>query len=285
MDVKASANSVSSKRVFAQHQALLTLLKDKCSGPSVREYSWLDLCCGKGQAINAIAENLPQDLRQKIHYIGFDASITALQDTKRIANSAGFKSCEESVGELQNFSRVITGREKFDLICLINAVHEISAVRFSGIIFDSLLRLTEKGILYMFDMEEIMPFELGAVPWLKFEIEEIFHEILKFFNVQNYTIPASRWQYSSTAAWDIILHREHFPSDEEITGKRDDFIQTMGVFLRQKLEKKREIANTSLSSSLDSDASILTTSNETSHIYTKLNEFWSYERAIKEFSK
>jgi ubiquinone/menaquinone biosynthesis C-methylase UbiE len=54
-DAKATLNK---ERLFAQHQAALTILQRELDSPKIKKYNWLDLACGKGQIIVHLIDNL-----------------------------------------------------------------------------------------------------------------------------------------------------------------------------------------------------------------------------------
>ena len=61
-------------RVFAQHQAILTVVHGILDGFNEPVYRWLDLACGKGQIIAHLDKHLEAPARSKIAYHALDAS-------------------------------------------------------------------------------------------------------------------------------------------------------------------------------------------------------------------
>ena len=69
----ADSSAEFTKKVFAQHQAAITLLGQLLVDPAVSQVDWLDLGCGKGQILAQLEHNIPEkEVRAKIGYCGYD---------------------------------------------------------------------------------------------------------------------------------------------------------------------------------------------------------------------
>lgn len=155
-------------RVLPQHQAALTLLQARLSNPAATSLAWLDLACGRGQIIATLDHTLSEKARAKIDFTGIDINDAFLRETARIADRLRFRSVETHLCALSLFDRVLPPETKYDFITLTNTVHEIEPPALAALLVDSVTRLSEKGSLYIYDMETINPPELGRrtlAPW------------------------------------------------------------------------------------------------------------------------
>jgi hypothetical protein len=152
-------------RQLAQHQAAISVLQRLLSPPAIQRFAWLDLACGRGQIIQALRQNLSDDARSKIDFFAFDVKHDYVLETQKAADDLGFASSAGDVGDLLNFSRVIPTGLRFDFITLTNTVHEVSPHALADILVDTVLRLSDQGTAFLYDVERVDPPELGALPF------------------------------------------------------------------------------------------------------------------------
>jgi ubiquinone/menaquinone biosynthesis C-methylase UbiE len=129
------------KRLLPQHQAALTLIQEQVVKPNISNFSWLDLCCGKGQIIINLEDNFAENLRQKIEYHIQDINEDYLKVTQKNAEELKFKKVESYTTDIYKFSSVVSAKLKHDFITIINAFHEISPSFLPELIFESLIRV------------------------------------------------------------------------------------------------------------------------------------------------
>lgn len=73
------------QKILPQHQSAITLLNLKLQNPSLGVFNWIDLACGKGQIISQLADNLSENSRKKLSYVGYDISVENTRVAQRIA--------------------------------------------------------------------------------------------------------------------------------------------------------------------------------------------------------
>ncbi|MFZ1528252.1 MAG: class I SAM-dependent methyltransferase [Ferruginibacter sp.] len=227
------------KRLLSQHHAVLTLIHGQVVKPTVTRYKWLDLCCGQGQIIVNLEDNFNVTLREKIEYHIQDINEEYLRVTQKKAESLSLNKVQCFTTDIYSFPQIIPLSSKYDFITLINAVHEISPIFFPVLFLEALLRLNQKGTLYVYDMETIKPPELGAVSWTREEVQEIINSILSFIAAENYEPNVSRWNHSSCNAWSFEVQKEFVISDEEILKIRDAILANSDKKIKELLNRKK----------------------------------------------
>lgn len=206
----ADSNAVRDRdRVLPQHQAALTLLQARLSTPGATQVRWLDLACGRGQILASLDANLSYQARSKLEYWAYDLNSDYSRETMRTAQILGFASLECRVGDLANFTHLLPADTRFDFITLTNTVHEFEPSQLAKLLVDALSRLTDSGTLFIYDMERIVPPELGAVPWTRDEIRGIVFCILDALGASQYRPEVGLWFHRTTNGWNVQLQREH----------------------------------------------------------------------------
>jgi hypothetical protein len=191
----------------------LTLLAGLVSNPASQTVSWLDLACGEGQILTGVQKGFAEAERRKIAYTGFDRMDAYLRGTEKIASASGLQAHHMEVGNLSALSEMLPGKA-YDFITLINAVHEIDPKQLAAVLVDSLLRLTQHGILYAYDMESIEPAELGAIPWTAGEFQSIAISMFEAVGAGAYRPAVQRWAHKSRDGWSLTVHREHVSAQD-----------------------------------------------------------------------
>tara|TARA_R110001599_G_scaffold91528_1_gene240501 strand:- start:1053 stop:1898 length:846 start_codon:yes stop_codon:yes gene_type:complete len=202
------------ERLFAQHQAALTILQGLIDVPGLTSFEWLDVGCGKGQIIINLDDNLGDDSLKKISYNGFDIKDDFLSIAIRKAEALGLKKSKGQVGDIGNFGTLHNTNQKFDFITITNSIHELSPLEIPVILFDCIIRLNENGILFIYDMESLPFQELGAITWTREEIHEVLKVFLKEIGTK-YNPTPGKWKHKSCNGWNIQLNRSHFKIDNE----------------------------------------------------------------------
>lgn len=246
--ISDSSAVLEKKRLLPQHQAALTLLQGQVVKPSIQIFSWLDLCCGKGQIIVNLEDNFAENLRQKIEYHIQDINEDYLKVTQKNAEELRFKKVESYTTDIYKFSNVVPVTTKHDFITLINAVHEISPEFLPELIFESLIRLSPIGTFYIYDMETINPLELGAITWTREEIQELVNTILTNITVSNYQPNANRWHHSTCNAWSFEIQKEFLIETSEIEKLKPEILEKGKAKVTELLKRKLSSCNLALES-------------------------------------
>lgn len=267
------------ERILPQHQAALTLLQERLSAPALAHLSWLDLACGRGQIILSLDRNLSNEARAKIDYWAYDLDKGFASDTRKTAEGLGFASLETRVGDLSDFDRVLPSGTLFDFITLTNTVHEIEPVRFAALLVKCVGRLTPTGCLFIYDMERVMPPELGAVPWSRDDIRGIVHKMLDILGASVYRPEVSQWNHHSCNGWSVQLERQHMPVSRKVaTARIDDAVKGTCEVISDALRRRLAVCRASLETLTIHGAE---TVEEQGNKEQLLFEFWSLSRALE----
>jgi|GEM_PF-1706096 len=269
-------------RLLAQHQAALSLLQGKLERPGLTDLIWLDLGCGKGQIIVNLEHNIGDEARTKISYSAFDIIEEHLSITLKKAESLKFKSSNGKIGDISDFPNLFPVENKYDFITLTNSIHEFSPLLIPDILFESIIRLSSTGLLFVYDMESLPSLELGAITWTREEIHELLKSFFKNFNIQDYNPTPGRWNHSSCFGWNIQLSREYINiSDEELTIRKAEAIELTKKDIVTILKRKLDECEKSLESITKHGAE---TDEEEKSKQKLLYDFWSLNR-IKEIKQ
>ncbi len=267
------------QRVLPQHQAALTLLQARLSAPDTHRLSWLDLACGRGQIIVSLDENLSAEAREKIEYWAYDLNQDFVRETRKTAERLGFASLETRVGELSDFDRILPANLFFDFITLTNTIHEIEPIHLSNLLVRCLVRLTDTGTLFIYDMDRIKPPELGALPWSRDDIRRILCRMLDALGATAYRPEVGLWNHRTCNGWNVPLQRQHLNvSRVDAEVKVNTAVQETGDEILQILKRRLVECRASLETLTLYGAE---TSEEQDEKEGLLFEFWALSRALE----
>ena len=195
-------------RLFSHYQAAVMLVTIMLQNPNQETFRWLDLGCGKGQIVRQLALNIEEKaFRNKIEYTGYDSNSAYIDDARNFFKEMGLEP-HFFHDELSRFSDIVPVENLFHFITCTNTVHEIGPKTFARIIIDSLVRLSESGILFIHDMESLEPPELGAFPWCGHEIDQLLNVVFEVIGTK-YKVCSNRWQHPKCKAWTVVIQRQH----------------------------------------------------------------------------
>lgn len=233
-----SAADLSSDRVWPQHQAVLTLIKDRVEDPAKTSFKWLDLACGRGQILSNIGRVLTSEMCSKIEYRGFDVIQEYCLQAERKAKEF-FPTAQIQVCDIDKFELYLDPKEQFDAITLTNTVHEITPDQLALTFASTLCRVGPEGFLFMYDMESLSELELGAIPWSGKEIEQILHCLLKEAGESEYCPSVSTWPHKTCIGWNIQVNRTHLKIAANVLDTRRNDMQNGASKLIRELLGKR----------------------------------------------
>lgn len=217
MSVLADSDAVQDhERQFAQHQAILTIVQGVLNNPAIAEFCWLDLACGKGQIITHLDVNLGDKARKKIRYFGYDIQPDHTRLAEERAEGLGLKSLNFKHGDLSAFSKLYPADCSFDLITLTNTVHEVAPQSVASLLMDAIERLSDRGLLFVYDMESLPVPELGAVTWTRSEVKDLLATLISTLGVTEYEPEPGQWRHKSCYGWNVQLERRFIPLTPDI---------------------------------------------------------------------
>ena len=265
-------------KLLCQHHAALTLLQQRLANPDVARFSWLDLACGKGQIFSQLDGNISPKLRSKIIYCGYDMNLEYVRITEQRAKQLAFQEVTVKVGELPRFSDAFGYGLTFDFITLTNTIHEIEPNNLATILFDALARLSDHGLLFVYDMEQLQTPELGAVPWKSSEIETVVGTLLSSIGVENYVAPVGHWRHSTVGGWNLQIENEHVVREApNFHLHREAALSAVSAKIRDILQTRLRVCTETLESlTLYGSATGTEKDQETASLY----EFWALQRAL-----
>jgi SAM-dependent methyltransferase len=266
-------------RVLVQHQFALALLQERLADPNVRVLRWLDLACGRGQLLAGVRYGLSENARSKIDYFGYDIRHDYVQQADGLAGKLGLHSHLCQVGALAHFPTIYDGSRHFDFISLTNTVHEVQPAQLSSILIEALARLTDAGCLFMYDMETIQPFELGAVPWNTGEVRQILNSLLSGLGRSDYEPVVGPWPHRSCCGWSAQIHRQHLGiSDAQILKLRTHAVEQASNKVTALLRAKLASCKDALDQLTTHPPEVGAEENAREKL---LYEFWAVSRALE----
>lgn len=265
-------------RMLPQHQAALTLLQARLSNPDGNRLAWLDLACGKGQIIIDLDHNLSEQARAQINFFAYDINQQYARETRKIADGLGFASLNSKVGDLSDFNKIIAENILFDFITLTNTVHEVAPSNLSTIFVDCVLRLEGNGTLFIYDMEQIKPPELGAITWTRDEVRTIIRSVLDGLCSNSYNPEVGLWRHRTCNAWNVQLERKYLTIVSDANAKRQHAIIKGAETITSLLMRKFEICRKSLETLTLYGAE---TAEEKEERERLVYEFWAVARALE----
>ena len=201
------------------------------------------------------------------------------RDTARVAAGLGFSSCEVKVGDLSDFDRLLPDGARFDFITLTNTVHEVAPGSLAALFLHSILRLTDTGTLFIYDMERVVPPELGAIPWAKDDVRRVVTAMLHSLGADDYRPEVGRWNHRTCDGWNVQIERKHIHvssadigavTGATLTATSDEIISVLAqrmVRCRAALEKLTQYGSETAAES-----------DEREYL---LFEFWALSRALE----
>lgn len=234
----ASSAEFAVDRIWPQHQAVLTLIKDRVEDPHKDSFKWLDLGCGRGQILANIGRVLSRDSCSKIQYTGFDVVQDHCLQAEKFAKDL-FADAQIQVCDIEKFELYLGTDELFDAVTLTNTVHEITPEQVAATFVAALCRVNGDGFVFMYDMESLPRLELGAVPWLGKEIEHVFHRLLESAGETIYLPTVSTWPHKSCVGWNLQINRNHLQIPTETLNSRRVVMESGASQIIRELLAKR----------------------------------------------
>jgi len=245
----------------------------------VPRLSWLDLACGRGQIVASLEESLSAEARAKIEYWAYDVRQDFARETRKTAENLGFASLETRVGDLSDFDRVLPAGAFFDFITLTNTVHEIEPGRLAGLLVGCIGRLTDSGTLFIYDMEQIRPPELGALPWSRDDVRRIMRSMLDAVGAEAYRPEVGLWVHKTCNGWNVQVQRQHLNiSRRDVAAKFETAVQRTREEISRLLKERLVTCRASLENLTVYGAE---TAEEQLEKERLLFEFWALSRAME----
>jgi SAM-dependent methyltransferase len=265
-------------RMLSQHQAALTILQGMVANPATTKIKWLDLASGKGQIIAHLKKNLSKDERTKIHYLGYDIDNSHTKYAAKIAKNLNLGNVIFEIGELSSFHEHQSIEGSWDFITLTNTIHEISPHALSSIITNCIIKLSDHGCLFIYDMESLPTPELGAILWTAQEMRAILEQIFNEFGCSKYRPSIGVWSHKTCDGWNAQIRKQHIDFPENHTDKVSDVITNVTSYVTKILENKLK----QIKGALESLTRFGSETTEESQTKEKLLfDFWAVSRALE----
>lgn len=270
------------ERLLVQHQVALTLVQRIVANPKCSAMTWLDLACGKGQIITHLHHNLSTKERSKINLVAYDIENSYSKYVRKTAETLGFNSFRFEVGYLNRFWENYTLSGPWEFISLTNAIHEISPLSLAEIFVRSIERLSDQGLLFIYDMENLPDPELGAIPWSSDEIKIILSTLCNALGCNaGYSPPVGSWKHSTCTGWNCQLIRQHMDLASNFVSKIPQAITETSSKIIELLKSRLQRTQNALESLTVSGVE---TGEESNQKISLLYEFWAIHRFLGEMS-
>jgi len=218
-------------RIFSQELVFLSHIADALSEPQA-QYSWLDVACGIGNVLHHV-RNILKERANALYYFGFDLDYNHVRECQIVGDRMGLH-VEAQTGQLEQLTNVY-GSRRFDMVSLINALHELPMKQFPSLFLDMLYLCSNDGRLAIFDMTKLLEIEPGALPISDEEMQPFLDAFFSVLGAENVSQPVSKCQFSTTEAFFFRLRKNLVPNFDKLYEQGKERIVT------ELLEKWREI--------------------------------------------
>lgn len=151
------------------------------SGTTIK---WLDLCCGNGNILAQIDKTIREKV-SKVEYYGFDIDKGNVDECKKIIFSKKLdqRLAKVKVDVVNLDSSPIPGDGDYDIITLLNVMHEINPFNIFPLLRKALDRCQKDGVVVIVDMIDLPHLEWGAVTWSTEHLKAVISYLTKDENI------------------------------------------------------------------------------------------------------
>lgn len=208
--------------------------------------------------------------------MGYDINSDFIRTAEKLAEGLDLHAVEFLYGDLSSFSKLVPADRKFDFISCTNTAHEIQPGCFACLFLDALLRLSDSGELFIYDMESLTKPELGALPWRTQEIDELINAAFDTLETAFRAHP-SAWRHSNVRGWSVTIQRHYIKvTNETIVAKRDELSKRLEGIIDKLLDSRLKECSKVLESFCKFGAETVQDENDK---ISALYEFWALQRA------
>lgn len=273
----ADSNSIRIDSILVPHANAISLITYMLNGNQTSNLKWLDLACGKGQLLNQLGDNLNNKARSRIELHLVDLNNESLRCACEIANRLNLASLHQHVNDLKEFCQTKIRTHEYDFITFVNTLHEIKPIDLADIIVNALTSLSERGVLYIFDQEELQEKELGAITWSSIEFEQLLNKYFEVCHVTSKVI-VNRWNHKEINSWSTQILGSSLT--KEIRTDIDANVSVLRELVLEHVKTKMRIIKGALKTTTDHGAS---TAEEAENVHSNLYDFWSLTIALEDF--
>jgi hypothetical protein len=134
-----------------------------------------------------------------------------------------------------------------------------------------------QGCLFLYDVDRLVPNELGAVVWNAQEIKAILEVLLKKLGCVKYVPEVGKWKHSSCNGWNSQIERSHLGIANNLQSHRDAAVQATADRIREELTSKLKTVEDLLKTWTDYPPEI---GQERSDKISLLHHYYALLRAI-----
>lgn len=273
----ADSDSINIDTILVPHSNAISLLTHLLNNKKNGNATWLDLACGKGQILNQLGDNLNKYYRSKIDLHLVDLNNESLRCATDIANKLGLNSINEYVSDICKYCTESLGENTFDFITFINTFHEIKPCELASVIIYCLCALKDEGVFYLFDQEELIEKELGAVTWSSVEVSSIINDFFEMCGLE-YRVYANKWNHKAISSWSIQIQKMHILNNKNSLLKEKQAL--LFELIKETLQSKTDINKKALLTLTKYGGS---TENESENKIQNLFNYWSLNQAMETF--
>lgn len=141
---------------------------------------WLDLCCGNGNILSQFGES-HQDHMPQVEYYGYDIDRKNIDECREIIrkNNLDRRLAHVKVEVVNLDISPIPGKKKFDIITLLNVLHEINPFNIFSLLKKAMERCKKNGVILIVDMCCLPHLEWKAATWTKEGLKELVSYFLR----------------------------------------------------------------------------------------------------------
>lgn len=264
-------------RVLIEHYGLLAVIK--AVAPHLPELNWLDLGCGDGKILTPATTALSAAIRLKLHYYACDREEQALNAACMAALSA---KCGQVVPVHCNIVdfRQSTAPRVFELITIMNAIHENSPWDLPSVLVDCFRSLTPTGVLHVYDRQSLTDHnELAAITWSRQEMQTLFEAFSAAIGIPPESINIDEVQHSTCMSWSTLVNRDALPvSDDQLENHAGTIAAQLSPTIRTLLVAKRDACECALEALTNASPQ---TKREMDQEQRYLYDYWALTRALR----
>ncbi len=147
---------------------------------SNRPIRWLDICCGNGNILTHIRTALGREC-SSIEYYGVDLDLKHIKECEKVIKENNLDNylASSPIVQVHDIRNHLQKWKQFDLVTLLNVLHEIPPFYVYDVIRNALDRCKYSGMVLIVDMCPLPHLEWKAITWPRQNLEDLISPLLK----------------------------------------------------------------------------------------------------------